>query len=103
MPARCPEEDPNCTEIRTVRLHIVDRQQIWLHIDDVEWAIRYLFAQNQFKKGIPLVTDDDEGHGIPLLGIEDKGADGTPLEDSGGAAEFRGDGCFCEARGDVGF
>ena len=27
----------------------------------------------------------------------------TPLEDSGGAAEFRGDGCFCEARGDVGF
>ena len=57
----------------------MDRCQIWLHIDDMEWAIRYLFFPILFEKGIPLVTDDDEGHGIPLLGIEDKGADGdTP-------------------------
>ena len=46
-------------------VHIVDRRQIWLSIDDVEWAIRYLFHQHQLR-GVGLVADDDEGPWGPL-------------------------------------
>ena len=46
MPARCPEEDAERTEVRQIKLHIVDRKEVWLHIDDVEWAVRYLYVQN---------------------------------------------------------
>ena len=60
MPARCPEEDPSCTEYRRVTLHITDRRQIWLSIDDIEWAIKYLFVQHQLR-GVGAVADDDEG------------------------------------------
>ena len=60
MPQRCPEEDPDCKEFRRIRLWIVDRQQLWLHMDDVEWAVRYLFVQNLLK-GVPLVSDDSIG------------------------------------------
>ena len=65
MPARCPQEDPECTEQRLVTVHIVDRRQIWLSIDDVEWAVRYLFVQHQLR-GVGLVADDDEGPWGPL-------------------------------------
>ena len=60
MPVQCPEENPLCTEYRQVSLHIVDRRTIWLAIDDVDWAIRYLFVQHQLR-GVALVADDDEG------------------------------------------
>ena len=60
MPVKCPEEDPNCQDFRKIRLYIVDRKTIWLHIDDVEWAVRYLYAQN-LVKGVPLVPDDSQG------------------------------------------
>ena len=60
MPERCPEEDDTGTQVRRVRLFIVDRQQIWLHMDDVEWAVKYLYVQNHLK-GVPLVDDDSIG------------------------------------------
>ena len=60
MPVRCPEEDPVCTDVRRVRLHVQDRKTIWLHIDDVEWAVRFLFMQSHLK-GVPLVRDDSTG------------------------------------------
>ncbi len=60
MPVKCPEEDPKCKEVRKIRLYIADRKTIWLHIDDVEWAVRYLYVQN-FLKGVPLVPDDSNG------------------------------------------
>ena len=62
MPERCPEQDPKCTELRTIRLFIEDRKQIWLHLDDVEWAVKYLYAQNVLK-GVPLVPADSAGPG----------------------------------------
>ena len=62
MPERCPEEDDTGTQVRRVRLFIVDRQQIWLHMDDVEWAVKYLYVQNHLK-GVPLVDDDSTGPG----------------------------------------
>lgn len=60
MPARCPEEDPHCTEVRNIRLYIEDRVQIWLDLADVEWAVRFLYVQNLLK-GIPLITEDSTG------------------------------------------
>ena len=62
MPERCPEQDPKCTELRTIKLFIEDRKQIWLHLDDVEWAVKYLYAQNMLK-GVPLVSPDSAGPG----------------------------------------
>ena len=44
-PAVSPEEDPMSTSTRTIQLYIIDRKQVWLDIDDVEWALRYLHMQ----------------------------------------------------------
>ena len=70
MPARCPEEDPKCTELREVRLYVKDRDTIFLHIDDVEWAVRYLFVQSELK-GVPVVDEDSTGPCHPRSGIAD--------------------------------
>ena len=60
MPARCPEEAPNCTEVRNIRLYIEDRRQVWLDLADVEWAVRFLYVQNLLK-GVPLIPEDSTG------------------------------------------
>jgi hypothetical protein len=65
--SRCPEVDPHCTQMRAVKLFIVDRLTIWLSIDDVAWAVRYLFEQHHLK-GVPLVADDDAGPGGGVAG-----------------------------------
>lgn len=62
VPVRCPEEDAERTELRQIKLYIVDRKEVWLHIDDVGWAVRYLYVQNLLK-GVPLVPDDSTGPG----------------------------------------
>ena len=46
--------------MRPVKLFIVDRKSIWLSIDDVPWAIRWLFDEQRVK-GIPVMADDDAG------------------------------------------
>ena len=59
-PAVSPEEDPMSTSTRTIQLYVVDRKQVWLDIDDVEWALR--FSHMQFAlKGDPVVSPDDSG------------------------------------------
>ena len=60
LPTRCHEIDPSCKQMRPVKLFIVDRKSIWLSINDVPWAIRWLFDQHHLK-GIPVVADDDAG------------------------------------------
>ena len=57
MPVHCPEEDPHCTDVRQIRLYVVDRSVVWLHMNDLEWAMRYLYVQNLLKR-VPLVPDD---------------------------------------------
>ena len=59
-PTRCPEEDPSCGEHRKITLYIEDRLQVWLALDDVEWAVRYLYVQNMLK-GVPLISEDSTG------------------------------------------
>ena len=73
MPVRCPEEDPHCTELRTIKVYVEDRKQIWLDLADVEWAVRYLYVQNLLK-GVPLISDDSTGPGWPRQ-LHGNGAD----------------------------
>ena len=60
LPSRPPELEPNCTSMRAVRLFIEDRQQVWLHVDDVAWAVEYLFHQVR-NKGVSAVPANDPG------------------------------------------
>ena len=62
VPARCPEEDAQRTEVRQIKLYVVVRKEVWLYIEDVEWAVRYMYVQNVLK-GVPLVPDDSTGPG----------------------------------------
>ena len=70
MPVRCPEADPTCTEFREVKLYVRDRDTIFLHIDDVKWAVRSLFMQSELK-GVPVVDEDSTGPCHPRSGIAD--------------------------------
>jgi len=59
-PAVTPDEDPMSTGTRIIQLHVVDRKQVWLDLDDVEWALRVLYMQFVLK-GVPVVSPDDAG------------------------------------------
>ena len=48
VPAVSPEEDPMSTSTRTIELYLVDnkvRNQLWLDLDDLEWAVRFMYMQ----------------------------------------------------------
>ena len=60
MPKHCPEEVPDCKEMCKITMYVEDRKTIWLCIDDVGWATRYLYVQNMLK-GVPLVSADSQG------------------------------------------
>ena len=56
-----PEEvDPNNTALRKVPLFIVDRRSVWIPLDDVDWAVKYMYAQNLLK-GVGVVRGDSAG------------------------------------------
>ena len=59
-PAVSPEEDPTSTSTRTIQLYVVDRKQMWLDLEDVEWALRFLYMQFSLR-GVPVVSPDDTG------------------------------------------
>ena len=54
------ETHPNSIETRLVRLYAVSKREIWMHIDDVNWAVKYLYAQHMLK-GVAAVSPDDVG------------------------------------------
>ena len=55
IPEFPPGADPG-DSYRTIKLYIVDKKQIWLHQDDVEWALRYLFMEHKLRtQGIAAV------------------------------------------------
>ena len=50
---------------RAVRIYQVgDSRQIWLELQDVPWAIRFLYLQNKHQ-GVPAISDDDVGPSAP--------------------------------------
>ena len=58
--SRPHEIDPTCTQMRAITLFVVDRKTVWLSLNDVSWAVRYLFDQHKLK-GVGVVDDDDAG------------------------------------------
>ena len=64
MPMKAPEAFPDCAERRIVTVFMSDKRVVWLHMDDVDWAIQYMYAQNELK-GVPLITKDSVGPATP--------------------------------------
>jgi hypothetical protein len=60
MPEKCPEEVPDCQQMRQISMLIEDRKTIWLCTEDIGWAVSYLWVQNMLK-GVPLVPADSQG------------------------------------------
>ena len=51
---------PECMDQRPITLFVVDRSQIWLDIEDVGWAVEYMYDQNLLK-GVAAVPPEDTG------------------------------------------
>ena len=64
-PSLCPEAYPGNKETRCISLLILDHQTIWLSIDDVDWAVKYLYAQYMVKMDEVLPADGPGQHGVP--------------------------------------
>ena len=47
-PAVSPEEDPMSTSTITIEVYGVDRKQLWLDLDDLEWALRFMYMEFAF-------------------------------------------------------
>ena len=60
LPSFCPEAFPTNKETRCISLLMLDHQTIWLSIDDVDWVVKYLYAQYMLKS-IQVLPDDDPG------------------------------------------
>ena len=65
--SRCREIDPTCAQMRSVKLYITDRKPVWLHLDDVAWAIRYLLDQHCLKMGFRVSKTLTRGLEVPSL------------------------------------
>ena len=89
VPKRCPEEDPDCTEKERIRLYTQDKRSIWLHAENLQWAVSYLQCQRWLKGG-PMVAGSDPGPGAgpnpapptPLDSDPDLGSSPGPPSDS---------------------
>ena len=63
VPAVSPEEDPMSTSTRTIDLYVVDRsgdyrsKELWLDLDDLEWAVRFMYMGSVLKP-VPVPGDD---------------------------------------------
>ena len=62
VPEKTPEEDPTGQKQRKIALYIDDRKTIWLDLNDVPWAVQFLYVQNMLK-GVALVHADSSGPG----------------------------------------
>ena len=60
LPLRSPEMDPTCKHKYKARLFVEHRSQVWLHLDDVNWAVKYMYSQYVLK-GVAYVSPDDAG------------------------------------------
>ena len=76
----CPEAYPGNKETRCISLLILDHQTVWLSIDDVDWAVKYLYAQFQLM-GVPVVEPEDPGpQHAPVLEPAAAGASAAATE-----------------------
>ena len=57
-----PEIVAGCKEKRSIQLYVATRKEVWLRLEDVPWAVMYLYLQASLK-GVPLVAPDSVGPG----------------------------------------
>ena len=60
MPDWPPEAVTGHVTTRNIRIFIEAYNQLWLHQDDIDWMLRYIYIQQQLK-GVDVVASDDEG------------------------------------------
>ena len=60
--ANPPEVDPRGIERRRIRLFIIHKSQLWLHLEDIDWAVKYMATQFLLK-GVAAVGEDGPGPG----------------------------------------
>lgn len=74
FPLECPEASPKCKEKRVARVYVEHKSRIWLHLDDVDWALKYMYAQYVLQ-GVAYVSPDDAGPSAADA-VESEGATG---------------------------
>ena len=70
MPVFPPGANPGVDSYRTVKLYIVDKRQLWLHRNDVEWALRYMFMEIKLNARDTVGSADDMGPDQDLEDLE---------------------------------
>ena len=76
----CQEAYPGYSDRRRISILLLDHQTIWLSIDDVDWAVKYLYAQFQLM-GVPVVEPEDPGpQHAPVLEPAAAGASAAATE-----------------------
>ena len=60
MPDWPPESVTGPVTTKQIRIFIEAYNQLWLHQDDIDWMLRYIYIQQQLK-GVDAVASDDEG------------------------------------------
>ena len=63
MPKKCPGAFP-CAKERIVTSYVHDTRTVWLPLQDVDWAIQYMYAQN-ILKDVAHVPSDSVGPATP--------------------------------------
>ena len=66
VPLECPEANPDCKEKRAARFYVIHRSQVWLQLDNVNWALKYMYAQYVLQ-GVAHVSSDDVGPSTPPI------------------------------------
>ena len=64
FPLECPEANPDCKDKCAARFYVIRKSQIWLQLDDVNRARKYMYAQYVLQ-GVAHVASDDVGPSTP--------------------------------------
>lgn len=58
LPERCPEQHPECKELREVPLWVKNKREIWLGLDHLKWAMEIMYHQHKLG-GISAVPSEE--------------------------------------------
>ena len=70
MPEFPPGANPGVDSYREIKLYIVNKTEIWLHRNDVEWALRYMFMEDQLCARDTAGSADDMGPDQDMADLE---------------------------------
>jgi hypothetical protein len=59
MPREAPEKNPACAETYEVRVWLANQMAVWIHIEDLPWAVAFMHDQYTVG-GVSAVVDEPE-------------------------------------------